>query len=176
VSVSSTFDLFRTIQGAVEPAGSWQCEDRCVKSYQRLCRCVPIVIRGCMYSTNPGTREVALPQKGLELLLVCLCLQLFKVADHGQAGALGNLPRSNIDTLICTVFKHISAPAGNLFDSRVSTPTLHLQLARCSSHVSSKNELCELSHVACPIDEQTDSPWQANLTGINGSAPFEADS
>jgi hypothetical protein len=28
VSVSSTFDLFRTIQGAVEPAGSWQCEDR----------------------------------------------------------------------------------------------------------------------------------------------------
>ena len=28
MSVSSTFDLFRTIQGAVEPAGSWQCEDR----------------------------------------------------------------------------------------------------------------------------------------------------
>ena len=55
-----------------------------------------------------------------------------------------------------------------------AAPTLHLQLVRCSSHVSSKNELCELSHVACPIDEQTDSPWQANLTKINGSAPFEA--
>jgi len=28
VSVSSTVNLFLTIQGAVEPAGSWQCEDR----------------------------------------------------------------------------------------------------------------------------------------------------
>ena len=28
MSVSSTFDLFRTIPGAVEHAGSWQCEDR----------------------------------------------------------------------------------------------------------------------------------------------------
>jgi hypothetical protein len=118
-------------------------------------------------------REVALTQKGLELLLVCLCLQLFIVADHGQAGALANLPRSNIDTL-CTLFKPVTAPAGNLFDVVAAAPTLHLQLVRCSSHVSSKNELCELSYIACPIDEQTDSPWQANLTKINGSAPFEA--